>query len=583
MIMQMLSLWNQARPLCMKKSFLWVTLSIFLSTGLVAQNLLSPIWKISFADTSETNLNQIDPANWKDVNLLLSWERQDYFWLDGNGCIVNDFSVPAGFAGSQFTLTMSLQCDVKSIYVNGKWIGGKLPNQFWSNRGAKTEFTLPDDCLLVGKQNRIAVFVSNLSYTGGISYNVCSITPTRTTSKSEVEIVIPAQDHLYLAEHANSFTIRYNAEQKGSITLSIGNDFHQSFVQNEYQVKKGKGQIQFDFGDVITEPGFYECIVIMNDGGYSSDVAWFALSPEKIECGNNTVPRFKAYWDETLAELGQVQPEFKLIKTNNLCSDSRDGYIAEMRSFGGLIIRGYYFVPKTPGRHAAVLHVPGYGQGYQDRRAFLENRDDVIELALCVRGHGISADVFNPGFGVPGVWGYKLCSETEIAYRAIYMDCVRAVEFLLSRPEVDGSRIGVMGGSQGGGLTLATAGLCSDHIKACSYFDPGPCDPRDHLKIRELCKREFINFLEFYNNECTLEDALNVWDLIDTKGFAEQIKCPTFFVTSLFDDDIPPHLGFAAYNQISVPKHFKIYPELGHLNDKAFEVQMQFLKDQLGF
>jgi len=403
------------------------------------------------------------------------------------------------------------------------------------------------------------------------------------TSTSEVEIVIPARDHLYLDDQSNAFTIQYNAAQKGNITLSIVNDFHQSFVQKDYAIEKGNGQVRFDFGDAITEPGFYECTVIMNDGGYLSDVAWFALSPKKIECGNPTVPRFKAYWDETLAELAQVPPEFNLIKDDNLCSDSRDGYIAEMKSFGGLTIRGYYFVPKTAGRHAAVLHVPGYGQGYQDRRVFLENRDDVIELALCVRGHGISADVFNPGFGVPGIWGYKLCSETEIAYRAIYMDCVRAVEFLLSRPEVDGSRIGVMGGSQGGGLTLTIAGLCNDHIKACSYFDPGPCDPRDHLKIRQLCKREFINFLEYYHNECTLEDALNVWDLIDTKGFAEQIKCPTFFVTSLFDDDIPPHLGFAAYNQISAPKRYQIYPELGHLNDKVFEAQMQFLKDQLRF
>lgn len=567
----------------MKKIFSFIALLLFVSTGLFAQNLLSPIWKISFADTSEANLNQIDPTKWKDVNLLLSWERQDYFWLDGDGCIVNDFSVPDNDAGSKFILTISLQCDIKSIYINGDRIGGDLPNQFWSNRGAKTEFVLPDKCLLPGKQNRIAVFVSNLSYTGGISCNVCSITPKETTSNSEVEFVIPVQDHLYSVDQANAFTIQYTAEQKGKITLSIVNDFHQSFVQKDYPAEKGTGRIQCDFGDVITEPGFYECTVIMNDGGYSSDVAWFALSPEKIVCENHTVPRFKAYWDETLAELAHVQPEFKLIKADSLCSESRDGYIAEMKSFGGLTIRGYYFVPKTAGKHAAILHVPGYGQGYQDRRVFLENRDDVIELALCVRGHGISADVFNPGFGVPGIWGYKLCSETEIAYRAIYMDCVRAVEFLLSRPEVDGSRIGVMGGSQGGGLTLATAGLCSDHIKACSFFDPGPCDPRDHLKTRELCKREFINFLDYYDNVCTLEDALNVWDLIDTKGFAEQIKCPTFFVTSLFDDDIPPHLGFAAYNQISAPKHYQIYPELGHMNDKAFAVQMQFLKDQLGF
>ncbi len=321
----------------------------------------------------------------------------------------------------------------------------------------------------------------------------------------------------------------------------------------------------------------------MNDGGYSSDVQWIALSPEKIECTNNTVSLYKEYWDETLAELKKIQPEFKLFKVDSLCTASRNGYIVEMKSLEGLTIRGYYFVPKTKGKHAAILHVPGYGYGYDDLSVFLENREDVIELALCVRGHGISADVFNPGFGVPGIWGYKLCNETEAAYRGIYMDCVRAVDFLLSRSEVDTSRIGVMGGSQGGGLTLVTAGLYSDKIKACSFFDPFPCDTRDHLKIRTMCNKEIKNFLKFYNNECSFEDALNVQDLLDTKEFAAWIKCPVFFVTSLFDDDAPPHMGFSAYNRISAPKSFKIYPELGHLNDKAHGVQMHFLKEKLGF
>lgn len=567
----------------MKNIFLLIFLYLFLSIGIIAQNLLSPVWKITFDEISETMVNQAELTNWKEVNLLLSWERQDYFWIDGDGCIVNEFNVPDEFDNEKMILTVSLQCDIKSIYVNGKFIGGKLPNQFWSNRGARTEFILPDDCLVPGQRNRIAIFISNLSYTGGISCNFLSISPQGRNSDSEVVIAIPKEDHLYSVENENSFSIMYNAESKGKIRLSIKNDFHDSIVDKEYIVEEGEGRINFDFNGVILSPGFYECIVIMNDGGYTSDVEWFALSPEKIECTNNTAPGFNEYWKKNLAELKKVNPEFNVKKVDSLCTDKRNAFIAEMKSLGGLTIRGYYFVPKTAGKHAAVLHLPGYGQGYEDRRAFLSNQDDVIELALCVRGHGISSDVFNPGFGVPGIWGYKLCSETEIAYRGIYLDCVRGLEFLLSRPEVDTSRIGVMGGSQGGGLTLAVSGLCNDKIKACSYFDPGPCDPRDHLRIRTMCKREFVNFLKYYNNECTLEDALNVWDLIDTKGFASWIKCPVFFVTSLFDDDIPPHLGFSAYNQISSPKSFKIFPELGHLNNEAYGAQMQFLKNKLGF
>lgn len=558
------------------------TLLIFYS-GLNAQNILSPIWKISFKDTFITLVNTKTISSWNDVNLLLSWERQGFYSADGAGTIVNEFRVSKSILDKKMLLTISLQCDIKSIYINGKYIGGNLPNQFWSKRGAKHEFEIPDGLLKSGNKNRIAILINNLSYTGGISRNVCSISPKGIESKSLVDLQMDSPDHLYSIEKNNLFTIKYFAEQDGKLKLSIKNDFHQSFIQKEFSVKKGTGNLRVNFGEKITKPGFYECVAILNDGGYSSDVKWFTISPDKIKCDNKVVPHFAEFWNSTLAELKKVKPDFNIKKDDKLCTESRDGYTIEMKSLGGLVIRGYYFVPKTSGKHAAILHVPGYGDGYQNLGKFLSSKNDVIELALCVRGHGISADVFNPGFGIPGIWGYKLCSKTENAYRGIYMDCVRAIEFLVSRPEVDLTRIGVMGGSQGGGLTLATAGLCNDKIKACSFFDPFPCDTRDHLKIRTMCNREIKNFLQYYKDECSFEDALNVQDILDTKGFASMIKCPAFFVTSLFDDDAPSHMGFSAYNKIIAEKSFKIYPELGHLNDKAHDVQMQFLKNKLGF
>jgi hypothetical protein len=42
-------------------------------------------------------------------------------------------------------------------------------------------------------------------------------------------------------------------------------------------------------------------------------------------------------------------------------------------------------------------------------------------------------------------------------------------------------------------------------------------------------------------------------------------------------------IWFFAYDRIKVPKSFKIYSELGHLNNKAHGVQMQFMKEKLGF
>jgi cephalosporin-C deacetylase-like acetyl esterase len=177
-----------------------------------------------------------------------------------------------------------------------------------------------------------------------------------------------------------------------------------------------------------------------------------------------------------------------------------------------------------------------------------------------------------------------ICSKDSNAYRGVYMDCLRAVDFLCNRAEVDKSKIGVIGGSQGGGLTLVTAGLYHDKIAACAYFDPFPCDLTDFINIRQQCQTELQLFLDYYNNTCSWQDAMAVQELINTKGFAHFITCPTLFVTALFDDDCPTHVGFAAYNLIKAPKQYKIFPNDSHLAESGeYDFLRQYLKKQLGF
>lgn len=299
---------------------------------------------------------------------------------------------------------------------------------------------------------------------------------------------------------------------------------------------------------------------------------------------NSEPAGFKAYWQQSLQELNSVLPDFKMVKNDSLSKGNRDAYIISFRSVGNIIIRGYYFIPKGKGKHAAILHLPGYGYGFDKLQHFLDSKEEVAELALCVRGHGISADVFNPGFDVPGIWGYKLYDKEEIAYRSIYLDCVRAVQFLCQREEIDTTRIGVMGGSQGGGLTLATAGLVPDKIKACAYFDPFPCDIRDQIRIRQICVQELQAYLKYYDNPCSFEKALEVQDFIDTKNFAASIRAKTLYATGLMDDDCPSRVGFAAYNMMSADKEYRVYPNDSHLAEsKIYDDMFRFLKRELGF
>jgi cephalosporin-C deacetylase-like acetyl esterase len=57
---------------------------------------------------------------------------------------------------------------------------------------------------------------------------------------------------------------------------------------------------------------------------------------------------------------------------------------------------------------------------------------------------------------------------------------VRAVDYIFSLPEFDGSTIAVTGGSQGGALSIVTAGLDS-RIKYLAAFYPAMCDFTGYL------------------------------------------------------------------------------------------------------
>lgn len=85
------------------------------------------------------------------------------------------------------------------------------------------------------------------------------------------------------------------------------------------------------------------------------------------------------------------------------------------------------------------------------------------------RGKLRSNAQFNPGY--PGLLTHNIIDRYTYGYKGVYVDGWRAIDFLLERPEVDGARIGVRGGSQGGALTLLAATM-RPAIRAASAGAP---------------------------------------------------------------------------------------------------------------
>lgn len=562
------------------KYFILNFIFLAITFNCIAQNLVPLDWVYSFKKDSITYERC-------PVNLLLSWERQGLSYLTPPGELSTSFHIPDVQTPTNFMLEFNLLLNIDEIYINGFKIGGNISTKFiWSATPnyKTTKIIVPKEYLNIGNKNTIVIKCSNFSYTGGKSHNQVLLYSGNNLVKSKIDILFESEDHLFLNSGEVSFNLNTNASSNGVLNLLIRNDFLDTLFSKPIHLKRGVQSHFINLNQEKLPPGFYEIIATLKDQGYTGTIGWFTISPTKIKKSSVAPLGFYNYWEKALNELHKVDPQYKVTKVDSLCTIKRDGFVVEMKSIGNATIRGYYFVPKQKKKYAAILNLPGYGYGFEYLDEFLKVEEDVIELAICVRGHGISKSAFETEFPVPGFIGYNICDINSIAYRQIYMDCIRALEFLLTRNEINPLKIGVVGGSQGGGLALMTTGLMPKQVSACAYSSPFPCDLKNHIKVRTLIKDELKSYLKYYDYACDFEEAVNTFDFLDTKYFAKNIKCPTFYATGLLDDDCPSRLGFSAFNEIEAKKEFKIFPNDSHIGESNWKKNaMSFFKKQFSF
>lgn len=169
-----------------------------------------------------------------------------------------------------------------------------------------------------------------------------------------------------------------------------------------------------------------------------------------------------------------------------------DLYDVTFNGYGGDPIRAWLRMPAgATGPLPAVVEFMGYGGGRgraEDR--LLLSSSGFVHLAMDTRGQGSSWSVgdtpdphgtapHHPGFMTVGI-----DSPDHYYYRRVFMDAVRAVEAVRSLEQVDASRVGVIGGSQGGGIGIAVTALIGD-LAASMFFVPFLCDFPHVMMITE--------------------------------------------------------------------------------------------------
>ena len=270
---------------------------------------------------------------------------------------------------------------------------------------------------------------------------------------------------------------------------------------------------------------------------------------------------FKEFWTEVMAEASRVPLDARVSPEPMRSNENVQVAQATYRSLDGLDIAAWYCVPaKGEGPFPAIIQFPGY----KSEPALLRDwgAKGVITLTVAVRGKLRSNSRFNPGY--PGLLTKGIESRDNYSYKGVIADCARAVDFLLSRPEVDSQRIFACGSSQGGGLTLITAALRPEIKGGVSGYPFLCCFPESMAMLRSYPYDELNCYARAYPERVPqMLETLRYYDAVNFVGW---INCPMAVGIALEDEVCSPETSFAAYAGLAGPKELWLFPDSGHGN-----------------
>ena len=311
----------------------------------------------------------------------------------------------------------------------------------------------------------------------------------------------------------------------------------------------------------------------------------FDMPYEDLPLYEGTNPRpddFDLYWDRSLAVMQAIDPQVKIVPAS-FETDFAACYHLTFTGIGGARIYAKLLKPKKihqPGPAVVMFH--GYSGNSGDWFSKLPYvAQGYTVAAMDCRGQGGKSE--DPG----GVQGWTLNGHivrgldndpNNLLYRSIFLDAAQLAGIVMDMDEVDETRVGATGGSQGGGLSLACAAL-EPRIKRAAPMFPFLSDyqrvweiDQDVNAYQEL-RDWFRRFDPRHQRE---QEVFTQLGYIDVQHLAFRIQAEVMMAVGLMDEICPPSTQFAAYNKIKAPKSLVIYPDYGHedlpdIHDKIFQ------------
>ncbi|MCD8561964.1 MAG: acetylxylan esterase [Acholeplasmataceae bacterium] len=270
--------------------------------------------------------------------------------------------------------------------------------------------------------------------------------------------------------------------------------------------------------------------------------------------------QFDAFWRHAKDELREIPFTFQVHHIS-----SREG-IDEIGDFSYRgakkeKVYGFYLKHKE-GPRPTMLMFHGYGWHKGNPEEYLDwYQLGVNVFAIDIRGQkGQTMDRFPYPSGDHRLMTRGLGYPEHYYLKHVYQDGLQLIELVKTLDFVDPKKVILHGGSQGGGIVFALAGLTDVYltfadVPSYSYF-------KGRIETRNGSIREIADYMnEFKLDVQQTYESLKYFDLM---FFAPRIKAPMITSVGLKDEICPARYFMKAFERLDVDREIYEYPEAGH-------------------
>lgn len=380
----------------------------------------------------------------------------------------------------------------------------------------------------------------------------------------------------------------YGMPQDIDVNYEIDPDMMPATSKGTVRLKNGRAVINMG---TMKQPGFLDLrlTAVKGDSKYQHHVK-VGFKPEQLKPYTKNPADFDSFWKTNLENARKEVKTEKMVvkreKVEKYTTDETDCYLLKLKTDRNHSIYGYLTMPKNRSakKHPIVLCPPGAGIKTikEPMRNIHYAKNGFIRLEMEI--HGLNPEMTDEQFKEisaafdreNGYLQNGLDDRDNYYMKHVYVACVRALDYLTTLPEWDGENVFVQGGSQGGALSLITAGL-DTRVTACVANHPALADMAGYLDQRAGGYPHFNR----QNNMLTPQKVATL-AYYDVVNFARRITCPVFMTWGYNDNVCPPTTSYIVWNLITAPKEPLITPVNEHWTSETTNYgQMLWLKKHL--